>query len=29
MASNSANKNFTRDHLFDCKGRVALVTGEF
>ncbi|KAI1810738.1 hypothetical protein GGS20DRAFT_566100 [Poronia punctata] len=27
MASNSANKNFTRDHLFDCKGRVALVTG--
>ncbi|KAI1325296.1 NAD(P)-binding protein [Xylariaceae sp. FL0255] len=27
MSSNSANKNFTRDHLFDCKGRVALVTG--
>ncbi|KAI3320920.1 hypothetical protein HD806DRAFT_505340 [Xylariaceae sp. AK1471] len=27
MASNSANKKFTRDHLFDCKGRVALVTG--
>ncbi|KAI8631693.1 hypothetical protein F5Y19DRAFT_424580 [Xylariaceae sp. FL1651] len=27
MSSNSANSNFTRDHLFDCKGRVALVTG--
>ncbi|KAI0451257.1 hypothetical protein F5B21DRAFT_516876 [Xylaria acuta] len=26
-SSNSANKNFTREHLFDCKGRVALVTG--
>ncbi|KAI0401668.1 hypothetical protein F4802DRAFT_618720 [Xylaria palmicola] len=26
-SSNAANKNFTRDHLFDCKGRVALVTG--
>ncbi|KAI1191191.1 hypothetical protein F5B17DRAFT_350738 [Nemania serpens] len=28
MSSNSANKKFTRDHLFDCKGRVALVTGK-
>ncbi|KAK5626975.1 hypothetical protein RRF57_002690 [Xylaria bambusicola] len=28
MVSNSANKNFSREHLFDCKGRVALVTGE-
>ncbi|KAI0430291.1 hypothetical protein F5Y09DRAFT_308081 [Xylaria sp. FL1042] len=28
MAStNSANKNLTRDALFNCKGRVALVTG--
>ncbi|KAI1295194.1 hypothetical protein F5Y03DRAFT_372051 [Xylaria venustula] len=27
MASNSANKKFSRDHLFDLKGRVALVTG--
>ncbi|GAW19687.1 hypothetical protein ANO14919_091760 [Xylariales sp. No.14919] len=26
-STNPANKNFTRDHLFDCKGRVALVTG--
>ncbi|RYC62935.1 hypothetical protein CHU98_g3280 [Xylaria longipes] len=26
-SSNPANKNFTREHLFDCKGRVALVTG--
>ncbi|KAI0522058.1 hypothetical protein F5B22DRAFT_634012 [Xylaria bambusicola] len=27
MVSNSANKRFSREHLFDCKGRVALVTG--
>ncbi|KAI0130489.1 hypothetical protein BJ170DRAFT_620297 [Xylariales sp. AK1849] len=27
MASNSANAKFTRDNLFDLKGRVALVTG--
>ncbi|KAI0465679.1 hypothetical protein F4859DRAFT_507898 [Xylaria cf. heliscus] len=26
-SGNPANKNLTRDHLFDCKGRVALVTG--
>ncbi|KAI1353974.1 hypothetical protein F5Y01DRAFT_274872 [Xylaria sp. FL0043] len=26
-STNSANKNFTRDALFNCKGRVALVTG--
>ncbi|KAF2966753.1 hypothetical protein GQX73_g6853 [Xylaria multiplex] len=26
-STNPANKNFTRDHLFDCKGLVALVTG--
>ncbi|KAI0196377.1 hypothetical protein F4808DRAFT_439863 [Astrocystis sublimbata] len=26
-STNPANKNFTREHLFDCKGRVALVTG--
>ncbi|KAJ2987461.1 hypothetical protein NUW58_g4492 [Xylaria curta] len=27
-SSNPANKNFTREHLFDCKDRIALVTGK-